>query len=106
MSNFLKDIENLKTFRTFLDVIITRVEKGEKVDFKAISKINDMINEYYKSCSEEQTEEYTVIADDKTEIVKPIDSFLADLLDSKYQPTKKRVVTGSYLQFKKNINYY
>lgn len=105
MSNFLKDIENLKTFRTFLDVIITRVEKGEKVDFKAISKINDMINEYYKSCSEEQTEVITVPTD-STEFVKPMDSFLTDLLDNKYQPTKKRAVTDSYLQFKKNITHY
>ena len=61
MTDFHKNVENIKTFRSLLDVIITRVESGEKVDFDAISKLNEFINNYYESCREETTEEEEVI---------------------------------------------
>ena len=41
MSNFLEDIETIKTFHNFLGIVVDKVEKGEKVDFKSVSKISN-----------------------------------------------------------------
>tara|TARA_B100000768_G_C11280187_1_gene378114 strand:+ start:735 stop:1043 length:309 start_codon:yes stop_codon:yes gene_type:complete len=102
MSNFHKDIENIKKFRSFLDVIITRVEKGEKIDFDAISKLNQTINNYFSSCenerktSEENKHDQTIV----------MDTFLSDILENKYKSTKKRNILSEYENYKKYMFTY
>ena len=102
MSNFHKDIENIKKFRSFLDVIITRVEKGEKIDFDAISKLNQTINNYFSSCENERK----TIEENKRDQTIVMDTFLSDILENKYKSTKKRNILSEYGNYKKYMFTY
>tara|TARA_B110000908_G_scaffold102199_1_gene120448 strand:+ start:13804 stop:14091 length:288 start_codon:yes stop_codon:yes gene_type:complete len=95
MSNFLEDIETIKTFHTFLGIIINRVEKGEKVDFTSVRKLSEVINKYL------ETRE-----DSSNTTTKHIDKFLDNILSDSYENTKKRNDDVSYNTFKNNLSYY
>tara|TARA_B110000977_G_C11065087_1_gene487500 strand:- start:1174 stop:1485 length:312 start_codon:yes stop_codon:yes gene_type:complete len=103
MSNFHKDIENIIKFRSFLDVIITRVEKGEQIDVLAISKLNKTITNYFSSCENER-KPIEKNNNDQLEVV--MDSFLSDVLENKYESTKKRNILLGYENYKKHMFTY
>lgn len=100
MSNFLEDIETIKTFNKFLGIVIDKVEKGEKVDFKSVSKLSSLIKGYFESC-EQETEETS--SEEATQIK---DKFLKDILSGEYTGTKIRKSIIDYNRFKKNTVLY
>lgn len=104
MSNFLEEIETIKTFNRFLDLVIGKVEKGEKVDFKSVSKLSSLIKGYFESC-EQETEE-TSSDDFQDENNKIKDKFLKDILSGEYNGTKIRKSIIDYNRFKKNVLLY
>lgn len=100
MSNFLEDIETIKTFNKFLGIVIDKVEKGEKVDFKSVSKLSSLIKGYFESC-EQETEE---TSSEEANQIK--DKFLKDILSGEYTGTKIRKSIIDYNRFKKNTVLY
>ena len=123
MSNFIKDMENIKTFHKFLGIVITQVEKGEKVDFKSINNLSKIINTYFEefdSIEEPETdspesEECKNISESFEEKVneKPVekdkkeDKFLTDILSDNYISKKSRILnTTNYTNFKNNHLFY
>ena len=100
MSNFLEDIETIKTFNKFLGIVIDKVEKGEKVDFKSVSKLSSLIKGYFESCEQETKE----TSSEETSQIK--DKFLKDILSGEYTGTKIRKSIIDYNRFKKNVVLY
>tara|TARA_B110000902_G_scaffold225077_1_gene262885 strand:- start:241 stop:531 length:291 start_codon:yes stop_codon:yes gene_type:complete len=96
MSNFLEEIETIKSFHKFLGIVISQVENGEKVNFKSVSKLSKIIKSYFTSC--EQGE------DDTNENNK--DKFLNDILSGEYNSSKVRKSIIDFNGFKKNVFVY
>ena len=104
MSNFLEDIETIKTFHRFLGIVVDKVEKGEKVDFKSVSKISKMIKDYFDKCAKENESKEDSTKDDTVTEVK--DKFLTDILSGEYTGDKIRKSIIDYNSFKKNVLIY
>lgn len=100
MSNFLEDIETIKTFHKFLGVVLNQVEKGEKVDFKSVSNLSKLINGYFESCKKNNTSPTSESKPNKE------DTFLKDILSGDYEGTKIRKSINFYDRFKLNESYY
>lgn len=104
MSNFLEEIETIKTFNKFLGIVIDKVEKGEKVDFKSVSKLSSLIKGYFESCEQETGDTSSDDFQDENNIIK--DRFLKGILSGEYNETKIRKSIIDYNRFKKNVLLY
>lgn len=107
MSNFLEEVETIRTFHNFLGVVLSQVEKGEKVNFKSISKLSNVINDYYEECTKESEKDgqspKTELTENESEIK---DKFLRDILTGNYEVTKVRKSIIDYNSFRKNTFIY
>lgn len=124
MTDFLKDMENIKTFHKFLGIVINQVENGNKVDFKSITHLSKMINTYFEefesikpeSIKPESIKPESIkpesIKLEKIKITPPViptpeDKFLKDILSNVYQSKKiRKINTESYINFKNNTLFY
>lgn len=128
MTDFLKDMENIKTFHKFLGIVINQVEKGNKVDFKSITHLSKMINTYFEEFDSTQTNEQkesiptesiqseSIQTESKQQetvkitppsIPKIEDKFLNDIMSNVYQSKKiRKINTEPYINFKNNILFY
>lgn len=123
MTDFLKDMENIKTFHKFLGIVINQVEKGNKVDFKSITHLSKMINTYFEEFDSTQTNEpkesiptesiHTESKQQETVKITPPsipkieDKFLNDIMSNVYQSKKiRKINTEPYINFKNNILFY
>ena len=105
MSNFLEDIETIKTFHRFLGIVVNKVEKGEKIDFKNVSKISKMIKGYFDNCAKEsESKNEEDCSSESIKISK--DKFLTDILSGEYTGSKVRKSIIDYNRFKKNVLIY
>ena len=105
MSNFLEDIETIKTFHRFLGIVVEKVEKGEKIDFQSVSKISKMIKEYFDNCAKEnESKNEENCSSEPIKVTK--DKFLEDILSGEYAGSKIRKSIIDYNRFKNNVLIY
>lgn len=113
MSDFIKDINNIKAFKKHLDDVLSNIENGGKLDFEVIVRLNELITNYNNSNSTNNSPNsslpnYTNIMTHNDNSMNPpiLDAFLNNILQNNYNNIKKRQPFSSYESFKTNLLNY